>query len=167
MSEFERSLVNTLNTAFREANKRAVAHRIKQSRFTSQVVDVLVDSLDPEYYLAIECKSISLEKGAKALYFSQHFTVDGRGVHQLIHMREYIGLSGRRGILAVELRKGQGKRREVHLIPWCTVIRRFDSGAVGFSVEEIESYPSIDSGILNALRQVSEMESEECGQDGY
>ncbi|MHC1593604.1 MAG: hypothetical protein ACXQT1_05960 [Methermicoccaceae archaeon] len=167
MSDFERKLVNVLNAAFRGANKRAIAHRMKQSRFTSQVVDVLVDSLDPECYLAIECKSISLEKGAKALYFSQHFTVDSHGVHQLTHMREYLGLSGRRGILAVELRRGAGKRKEAYFIPWCTVIRKFDSKEVGFSVGEIERYPAIGSGVLSALSQVSEVASEECGQDGY
>jgi len=159
--------VNALNEAFREAERRAVAYRLRQSRFTSQVVDVLVDSLDPECYLAIECKSLSLKRGAKALYFSQHFTVDGRGVHQLSHMADFLRLSGRRGIVAVELRRGPGKRKSVHLIPWCRVIRKFDGGEVGFSIEEIEGYPSLDEGVIEAIARVHEMELKECGLNGY
>ena len=83
MTEFERVLVQSFNEYFDETGIKGVAHRLKQHRFTPQFLDVLVDSLDPDYYMGIECKSISVDKGAKALYFTQHFTTDKNGSHQI------------------------------------------------------------------------------------
>ena len=79
---------------------------------------MLVDSLDPDLYLGIECKSISVEKGASALYFTQHFTVDKKGIHQIDRISDYLNRSGRRGFLAVELRLGTGHDREAYMVPW-------------------------------------------------
>ncbi|MDY6761782.1 MAG: hypothetical protein SVY41_01915, partial [Candidatus Nanohaloarchaea archaeon] len=69
MTEFERELVNAFNRYFEESNERGIAYRRKQHRFSSQFVDVLVDSIRPEFYLAIENKSISTSATNK-LYFS-------------------------------------------------------------------------------------------------
>jgi len=60
----------------------------------------------------IECKSISMDKGAGALYFSQHFTTDKQGIHQIERISEFLLKSGRRGYLAVKLRMGVGKSRQ-------------------------------------------------------
>jgi len=137
MSNFERELVKSFNVFFLERGIDAIAYRMKQHRFSQQMLDVLVDSSDRELYLGIECKSISTSKGAAALYFSQHFSVDKKGNHQVAKMQEFIKRSGRIGYLAVELRMGSGKSKTAYFIPWPDVWRRYNSGQAGFSTEEI------------------------------
>ena len=102
MADFEWALAAALNSFFEREGVQAIAYRLKQSRFASQLVDILVDSRNPEYYLAIECKSLDARK-TKSLYFKQHFS-SAAGNHQLERETEFIIRSGRKGILAVELR---------------------------------------------------------------
>ncbi|MDR2944690.1 MAG: hypothetical protein LBU81_06405 [Methanosarcinales archaeon] len=143
MTEFERGLVTSFNNYFKENNVRGISYRLKQHRFTSQFLDVLVDSLHPDYYMGIECKSISVEKGTKALYFTQHFTTDKKGVHQIERITDFLNHSGRCGFLAVELRCGVGHPREAYAIPWKDIWSRFNSDSLKFTIEEIREYPSI------------------------
>ncbi|WP_440954579.1 hypothetical protein ACSAZK_13260 [Methanosarcina sp. Mfa9] len=143
MTEFERVLVHSFNTFIEEKGIRAISYRLKQHRFTPQFLDVLVDSLNPDYYLGIECKSISVEKGANALYFSQHFTVDKKGAHQIQRISDYLNKSGRRGYLAVELRFGAGKGRKAYMIPWEELKKRFLAKELKFTVREIQEFPEI------------------------
>ena len=138
MSNFERELVISFNDYFCESGIDAIAYRMKQHRFSQQMLDVLVDSSDRRLYLGIECKSISAAKGATALYFSQHFSVNKRGEHQATKMQEFIQKSGRTGYLAVELRMGSGKSKAAYFVTWPDVWRRYSEGQVGFSVEEIK-----------------------------
>jgi hypothetical protein len=142
MPDFEWELVAALNRFFEVCEIRGVAYRLKQSRYTPQVVDLLVDSPFSRYYMAIECKSIDARK-AKTLYFTQHFSLAG-GVHQIERADQFIESSGRRGVLAVELRRGPGKNKTAHLVPWETVIDRFRSESPGLSVEMIEALPALE-----------------------
>jgi hypothetical protein len=144
MTEFERQLVKSFNIFFKENGIKGIAFRLKQHRFTHQFLDVIVDSLHPDYYLGIECKSISTGKGAKTLYFTQHFTTDKQGAHQVDRMSDYLRLSGRKGFLAVELRQGVGKGRVAFAIPWNVVSGRFEDGGKGFKVDEIREFPEIE-----------------------
>ncbi|KGK98295.1 hypothetical protein LI82_11305 [Methanococcoides methylutens] len=145
MTEFERELVQSFNAFFEKNNVRGIAHRLKQHRFTPQFLDVLVDSLNPDYYMGIECKSISVEKGANALYFTQHFTVDKKGSHQIDRISDFLRRSGRNGFLAVELRMGAGCARKAHIIPWDDLYSRFhDESSLKYTVEEIQTYPPIE-----------------------
>jgi hypothetical protein len=141
MADFEWELVAALNQFFETSEIRGVAYRLKQSRYTPQVVDLLVDSPFSRYYLAIECKSLDARK-AKTLYFTQHFSIAG-GVHQIERADQFIESSGRRGVLAVELRRGPGKAKTAHLVPWGTVIEGFRSERPGILVEEIEALPAL------------------------
>jgi hypothetical protein len=141
MPDFEWELVAALNRFFEIEEIRGVAYRLKQSRYTPQVVDLLVDSPHPGYYLAVECKSLDARK-AKTLYYSQHFSLAG-GVHQIDRIDRFIEVSGRRGVLAVELRRGPGKPKGAHLIPWKTVIDGFRSQSPGIPVERIEAIPPL------------------------
>lgn len=84
-------------------------------------MDVLVDSLNPTYYLAIECKSILDKK----LYFSQHFHTDKKSIHQVDAITDFLKKTGRAGFLAIEFRFGAGKANEAYLIPWAAVIDHF------------------------------------------
>jgi hypothetical protein len=143
MNEFERMLVNSFNTYIEENGIRAISYRLKQHRFTSQFLDVLVDSLNPDLYLGIECKSISVDKGANALYFTQHFTVDKKGIHQIERISDYLNKSGRKGFLAVELRLGTGYGREAYMVPWEALKKKYLSQDLKLTLEEIRSFPEI------------------------
>ena len=81
MGDFEWALVRALNSFFKKDGIAAIAYRLKQSRFSGQFTDILVDSRIPEYYLAIECKSLDARK-TKSLYFKQHFSF-AAGAHQM------------------------------------------------------------------------------------
>ncbi|MCL7414589.1 MAG: hypothetical protein M8349_00800 [ANME-2 cluster archaeon] len=144
MTEFERQLVRSFNIFFQENGIKGISFRLKQHRFTHQFLDVIVDSLHPDYYLGIECKSISTDKGTKALYFTQHFTTDKQGAHQVDRMSDFLRLSGRKGFLAVELRQGVGKGRVAFAIPWNVVAERFEADGKGFRVDEIREFPKIE-----------------------
>ena len=141
MPDFEWELVAAINRFFESEEIRGIAYRLKQSRYTPQVVDLLVDSPHPGYYLAIECKSLDARK-AKTLYYSQHFSL-ASGVHQIDRLDRFIEVSGRQGALAVELRRGPGKPKAAHLIPWKTVIDGFRSESPGIPLEAIEAIPPL------------------------
>ena len=142
MGDFEWALTSALNAYFEKSGIEAIAYRLKQSRFATQVMDILVDSKRPEYYLAIECKSLDSRK-TKSLYFKQHFNSSG-GSHQIDRESEFIRKSGRTGVLAVELRKGAGKPKAAHLVPWGIVYQSFHSGNSGLCLEEIETNPALE-----------------------
>ncbi len=145
MTEFERVLVHSFNDFFEETSTKGIAHRLKQHRFTPQFLDVLVDSLDPDYYLGIECKSISVDKGAKALYFTQHFTIDKKGSHQITRISDFLQRSGRTGFLAVELKMGVGRAREAYIIPWTKLHEKFnDEDTNKITIESIREFPQIE-----------------------
>lgn len=142
MSDFEWALTTALNYFFEKENLNAIAYRLKQSRFASQLVDILVDSRHPEYYLAIECKSLDARK-TKSLYFKQHFS-SAVGGHQITRETDFIIRSGRKGILAVELRQGGGIARTAHFVPWGYVNEIFESGKPGLTLEEIKANPALE-----------------------
>jgi len=131
MSDFEREIVHCLNRFFIARHIQGFAYRLKQHKFTSQYVDVLVDSLNPSYYLSIECKSIIDKK----LYFSQHFHADKKNVHQVDAISDFNKKTGRRGFLAVEFRQGPGKASEAFLIPWAVVVGHFSENR-GITIED-------------------------------
>jgi Holliday junction resolvase len=134
MSDFERDIVHCFNNFLSERTTRGFAYRLKQSKFNTQYVDVLVDSLDPRFYLAIECKSIR----GKKLYFSQHFHEDKHKVHQVDAISDFLEKTGRKGYLAVEFRSGPGKAKEAYLLSWSDV-RKLYGQSPGISIEEFRS----------------------------
>ncbi len=121
MAYFEWEITHCINRFFASRQIHGFAYRLKQSRYSSQYVDVLVDSLDPRYYLAIECKSIA----GKKIYFSQHFHSDRNDVHQIESISEFLMKTGRRGYLAVEFRFGAGRTKEAYLMPWRQVVEYY------------------------------------------
>jgi Holliday junction resolvase len=135
MRDFEREMVACLNRFFEAGRRQGFAYRLKQHKFSSQYVDVLVDSLDPRYYCAIECKSIR----GKKLYFSQHFHNDRNGVHQIDAISAFLSRTGRRGYLAIEFRFGSGKAREAYLIPWASLVAFYRS-APGIGIDEFRGF---------------------------
>ncbi len=120
MSDFEREVVQCFNRFFEARHIRGFAYRLKQHKFSTQYVDVLVDCINPSFYCAVECKSIMDKK----LYFSQHFHSDKNNVHQVDAIADFISKTGRAGYLAVEFRTS-GKPNEAYLIPWKIVMEHF------------------------------------------
>ena len=141
MGDFEWSMVNSLNSFFQKEGIAAIAYRLRQSRFSTQLADILVDSKTPEYYLAIECKSLDTRK-TRSLYFKQHFST-AAGAHQIERETDFITRSGRQGILAVELRHGAGKSRTAHLVPWGLIFDRYREGEAGVTLQEIQVNPPL------------------------
>jgi len=142
MTEFERQLVNAFNDHFDESHVNGIAYRRKQHRFSSQFVDVLVDSIRPEFYLAIENKSVST-KATNKLYFSQHFSESEDG-HQVDRINEFLRRSGRKGFLAVEVKRGRGKQRKAFLIPWKELLERYENGETGVHIDELDDFVELE-----------------------
>lgn len=141
MTEFERELVNAFNKFFEKEDLNGIAHRKKQHRFSSQLCDVLVDSEHEMFYLAIENKSIKTSSTNK-LYFSQHFSESDNG-HQVKRISDFLRKSGRKGILAVELKRGRGKPRKAYAVPWSIVKQKYQNGDTGLHIDEIKEQPEI------------------------
>ncbi|MCK9312823.1 MAG: Holliday junction resolvase [Methanocorpusculum sp.] len=132
-NDFEREMVICMNRFFTENKKKGFAYRLKQSHFNTQYVDIIVDSLDPAYYMAIECKSLN----GTRLYFTSNFHKDKDGVHQVDNISGFVKYTGRRGYLAVEFR-GQGPKNEAYLMPWNMVLAFFEKQP-SIPVEEFRS----------------------------
>ena len=105
-NEFERAVVICINRYFTEHRMKGFAYRLKQAHFNTQYVDIIVDSPDPSFYLAIECKSV---KG-KRISFSSNFHKDKDNVHQIDNISGFLKYTGRRGFLAVDHALGNGTR---------------------------------------------------------
>ncbi|MFB6265561.1 MAG: hypothetical protein ABEI07_00580 [Candidatus Nanohaloarchaea archaeon] len=142
MTEFERELVKAFNRYFEESDEEGIAYRRKQHRFSSQFVDILVDSIRPEFYLAIENKSVSTSATNK-LYFSQHFSESEDG-HQVDRISRFLRKSGRKGFLAVEVKRGRGKQRKAFFVPWKKLNERYENGEAGIGIDELESFLEIE-----------------------
>ncbi len=141
MTEFERALVDAFNRFFDATDVSGIAYRRKQHRFSSQFVDVLVDSLHPEFYLAIENKSVKTDATNK-LYFSQHFS--DNGTHQVDRITNFLDRSGRTGYLAVEIKRGRGKPRRAFLVPWDSLHDRYTGDEPGIHLDALEEFPEIE-----------------------
>lgn len=133
--DFERSLVQCFNSYFETNKTRALAYRNKQYRYTSQVFDIFVDSLDPIFYLAIECKSIDA-RTTKRLYYSQYFHNNAK-FPQIQRETEHLTKTGRLGLLAVEVRRGPGKKVHCFLVPWHVLNHSYLCGESGLWPEQI------------------------------
>lgn len=103
----EALLVQKLNDYFHSNRVCALAYRLKQSRFSGQLCDINVDSLDNNWYSAVEVK---MKRGKKALNFNSDFTTDINGEHQLTRLIEYAKVSGRRPIIYLLCRMGVGRK---------------------------------------------------------
>jgi len=118
VTEFERQVVHAFNNYFQENDITGLAYRRKQSRFQSQIVDVVVDS--PEIgYMAIECKSRKMEYSDR-LNFKSDFSTNNQG-HQIPILTEWAHQTGRTPALALEIRRGRGKPRQASIFQWETV----------------------------------------------
>lgn len=140
---FERKLVNKLNN---KSNGKYFAKRFKQSRFTSQITDVVVFSDKEEYYYSVECKTkkVDTEKLNKdnnttegKIYFSQHFSQTEDG-HQIENFQDFLEKSHMKGVLAVAYRKGRGRKVEYWALDFDLVVEKFRNGDSGITKPFVE-----------------------------
>ncbi len=148
-SVFESALSRGLAKAFKDQSVSAVAYRHYEFKLHEQLFDIMIDSPTKGLYAAIECKSIDYEDNRK-LYFSAHFKTSANG-HQIERETEFLELSGRIGVLAVEIRNAPQKRRTCYFVPWKVVQNAYSSGRRGLSLAMITECPSFQKrlGIYN------------------
>lgn len=145
----ENGLVSALNRYYDENGLKGLAYRRKQHRFTSQFIDIMMDSAEEDIPdAAIEHKSFKT-KSSNKLYFSQHFssgTEDDflKSTHQVDRVEEFRHKTGYDVYLGVEVRRGPGKAIQLYMVPWRVVVERYntwkDTGdCAGFTPEWLES----------------------------
>lgn len=135
---FERNTVIKLNTYLKE---NGIAYRLKQNRFTSQIIDLLIDSKKFGFY-AIECKSVKYTKG-RPVYFSQYFTTNKKNQHQITLISEFVKKSGRKGFIFIEKRKGRGHKNITYAVPWQYLEKLFVQKKKGISWAQIRKKGTI------------------------
>jgi len=104
----ENEVVRKLNQKFARESIHANSYRYPQQRGRNQACDVIVDSMDRSWFLAIEVKS--LRKG-KYLNFKDYFTVDKHGEHQLDRLCEFARAGDRHAIIVLFVRESSRKRK--------------------------------------------------------
>jgi hypothetical protein len=157
----ESEITKSLNLYYKENRIKAYAYRFPQSGLkrqkgvSNQPCDILSDSENKKFYLAIEAKSIDLSKGKQNLNFKSRFTCTN-GIHQIEHESFFCDITGRTGILAVELRYGPGKPKECYFVPMSLVYSKFKEGEKSLKLNEIRSSFKINriGGKYNILKNI-------------
>ena len=144
MTELESALVNSLNSYYSNNKIKAVAYRLYQAQYSrGQNVDIVSDSLNKKYYLAIEAKSMNATK-AGTFNFKSRFDYTGGGF-QLQREILFCRKTGRTGILALELRLGMGKSRECYFIPLEFAYKEWKNGEKSIKLDYItDNFPKIN-----------------------
>lgn len=159
----ENGMVKAINRFFQQNNLQGIAYRRKQHRFTSQFLDIMVDSAEDDIVdVAFEHKSWKT-KSSKKLYFSQHFSDNTQddflnATHQVERVQEFKEKSGYEVYLAAEVRRGPGKPIKLFILPWTTVVERYenykeDGSCAGFSPEWFEEN-ALEVGRSNSEWQI-------------
>lgn len=144
MTDGERELVKSINKFFTENSLKGIAYRRKQHRFSSQFVDILVNTAEEDLNdVAIEHKSFKKSSSSK-LYFSQHFSDSEKEdsvlgcKKQVERVKEFQRLSGFNTFLGVEVKRGRGRSRRQFILPWSDLYRLYESGESGVSIPFLE-----------------------------
>ncbi|MGA3315257.1 MAG: hypothetical protein ABSC64_02325 [Candidatus Korobacteraceae bacterium] len=145
---FEPKLVRQLNGWFKDTSTTGIAYRLRPQQGSKgyQHIDILVDG--PGHYIGIECKSVT-EPATKKIYFSEYFTTDAKGVHQIVRIDEFLHDSGRQGICAIELH--DDKHFETRFVPWQVVSDIYYSHVKGIEFETVREWPQFRrvKGVFN------------------
>ena len=142
MGDFEWALVNSLNSFFEKDGIAAIAYRLKQSRFSGQLMDILVDSKIPEYYLAIECKSLDARKTNRSTSSSTSASPPERTRWRA--RRSSSPAREGRASWRWSCATAPAKRRSAHLVPWGQIFQSYNAGKTGLSLRDIEINPPLE-----------------------
>jgi hypothetical protein len=135
MGHYENDLVVKLTNHFTAFDIDAIAYRNKQSRFSEQLCDINVDSILPEWYLAIEVKS---KRGKRALNFQNDFTTDQDGTHQITRLYDFACLSGRSPLIVLCCRMGKGNPNKVYVFDAVDIYNRYMDGGTSILAKEYD-----------------------------
>lgn len=144
----ESDLAKALNLFYYNNKIKAYAYRFPQSEkkmqkgVSNQPCDILSDSSDSKYYLAIEAKSMDISDKNQNLNFKSRFTCTNN-IHQLAHESCFCEITGRTGWLVVELRRGAGKPRKCHVINLNFACQKYKNGEKSLKLIEILTSPEI------------------------
>jgi|WetSurMetagenome_2_1015567.scaffolds.fasta_scaffold38551_5 hypothetical protein len=141
-SQFESELTKALNACLRAEKVNAIAYRHFEHKKNEQLFDILIDNRGVELYFAIECKSVDYSQ-YKRLYFSSAFSCTDAG-HQIERESEFLKMSGRAGILAVELRNMEDRRKRCLLIGWPSVIKHWNQDEKGIDLRDLSKFMVIE-----------------------
>jgi hypothetical protein len=134
----ESSLVSAFNSFYFTSKIKAFAFRLDQGLYYGvQLSDFLSDSLDRDYYFAVEAKSINSFK-YKTFNFKSRFS-EG----QLEREKKYCDLVGRQHFTAIEMREGRGKQRSCHFIKSEELLTKINNGIKSIKTEDIKNYPEL------------------------
>jgi hypothetical protein len=140
---FENEIVNALNFFYIKNQIKAQAYRLYQAEFSpGQHCDIVSDSANSKYYLALECKTMNSSK-YKTFNFKSRTSQTDDGIHQFEREFKFAERTGRRGFLLIELRMGAGKPKMCYFIPMKDAFETRQSGKKSYKLSEIQSYPSL------------------------
>lgn len=141
-SQFESDLTKSLNACLSGQSIRAIAYRHFEHKKNEQLFDILMDTRGVELYFAFECKSVDYSQ-YRRLYFSSAFSSTDAG-HQIERESEFLKMSGRAGVLAVELRNCDDRRKRCLFIGWPSVIKHWNENAKGIDLRDLTRFMVIE-----------------------
>jgi len=139
MTQMEAAISAALNLFFNNNKIFAESYRLYQSKYgQGQNVDIVCDSRNEMYYLGIECKSCDFSKGQGTLNFKSRFS-EG----QIEKEYRFCLRTGRKGLVAVEIRLGAGKPKKIYFIPLREIYNAWIKGKKSLKLKEIMLYPCL------------------------
>lgn len=147
----EDKVCRCLNKHFMENQITAFAFRLKQYKYAKQYTDIIVDSLSPDYFMALEVKS---KRGKYALNFNSDFTIDEHTKeHQLDRQCEFSRRTGRIAYVVLYCRQGAGKPVLCYVFESSTLKHLKDSGKVSILASEFDEYNQKESVLWELLNK--------------
>lgn len=137
---FERAVVKAFNDYFIESGIKGYAYRMHQTKFLPQDIDILVDSPNRNYYLAIECKSRTISPATPGMYFDPHMR------KQITNQTLFLEKTGRKGYMAIEFRPKVPQRkapRIAFMVPHEAVYKMLLTEKFGVVPEDLIGYPRL------------------------
>jgi len=129
MTQLESIVVEKINKWLKENKIKAIAYRrFGPNRFVNQFCDILIDSSNKKYYLAIEVKKLTYPK----LYFTD------LPKNQVKNMTDFLSKSGRTGFLIMGLYDKKGKEITFDVVNHNFVEQQMYDGKKGIIFNNVE-----------------------------
>lgn len=133
-AKFEYFMTAFMNEYMDSYGYSGIAYMHPEDPNITQKIDIIVDALDGDIFLGVECKSIHEEAHPNGkIPFEKLFHVNKNGLSQVERQHMYLKSSGRYGIIAFELRV----MNEVFLVPHRFVLDKWQNDDKFITFEEI------------------------------
>ena len=132
--KFEYYMTAFLNEYMDAYGYSGVAYMYPLSPTHTQKIDIIVDAMDGDLFLGVECKSLHEDAHPNGkISFNRLFNKNTRGISQVDRQHMFLKASGRYGIIAFEFRD----MGEVFLLPHRYLYDRLRNGKHNITIEEI------------------------------